>query len=237
MPVPSMVKAALTPGSLAFLALCLAIALLLKFVFPKRRRVTRGWLAAVTVLYLLMSLPLVATAIVDGLPAVPQFDVAAAPALEALVVFDGDNRVGRVEETMRIHRAAPGVRIIVLGEGWIPPELATRGVPDGAIVTISRLATTRDQVSWLKTFAAGRPPDRIAVVASRIQMARVVELFRASQLDVTPAPAPIDAEPQRGGVWAVVPTYIALRASRDALYEHAALAYYRWRGWIASSGD
>jgi hypothetical protein len=29
-----------------------------------------------------------------------------------------------------------------------------------------------------------------------------------------------------------VPTYIALRVSRDALYEHAALAYYRSRGWI-----
>ena len=237
MPIPSMLKAALTPGSLAFLALCLTVALLLKFVFPRRRRVTRAWLAAVAVLYVLLSLPVVATAIVDRLPAIPQFDVTAAPALEALIVFDGDNRVGRVEETMRIHRAAPGVRIIVLGEGWIPPELATRGVPDGGIVTVSRLATTRDQVSWLKTFTDGRPADRLAVVASRIQMARVVELLRAAQLAVTPAPAPIDAEPRRGGVWAVVPTYIALRASRDALYEHAALAYYRWRGWIASSGD
>jgi hypothetical protein len=29
-----------------------------------------------------------------------------------------------------------------------------------------------------------------------------------------------------------IPTYTALRVSRDALYEHAALAYYGWRRWI-----
>jgi hypothetical protein len=29
-----------------------------------------------------------------------------------------------------------------------------------------------------------------------------------------------------------VPTYYALRVSRDAIYEHVALRYYRWHGWI-----
>jgi hypothetical protein len=33
-------------------------------------------------------------------------------------------------------------------------------------------------------------------------------------------------------LWQFLPTYASLLVSRDALYEYAALAYYRWRGWI-----
>ena len=44
--------------------------------------------------------------------------------------------------------------------------------------------------------------------------------------------SPIDTEPATSGWRLVVPTYYALRVSRDAIYEHAALALYTWRGWI-----
>jgi hypothetical protein len=45
-------------------------------------------------------------------------------------------------------------------------------------------------------------------------------------------PASIDIEPPTSGVRRFIPAYIALRVSRDALYEHAALLYYRYNGWI-----
>jgi hypothetical protein len=43
-------------------------------------------------------------------------------------------------------------------------------------------------------------------------------------------PSAIDGEPPRAGAARWWPTIDARRLSREALYEHAALVYYRWRG-------
>jgi hypothetical protein len=60
-------------------------------------------------------------------------------------------------------------------------------------------------------------------------------MARAMGLDIQTVPSPIDDEPPRTGIKRVVPSYIGLRVSRDALYEHMAIAYYTRKGWIASS--
>ena len=91
--------------------------------------------------------------------------------------------------------------------------------------------TTREQIAQLaRIVEAG--PGRPALVASRLQMARVAALVRVAGLEVTLISSPIDDEPPTSGLQRFVPMYIALRVSRDALYEHVALAYYAWRGWI-----
>jgi hypothetical protein len=63
-------------------------------------------------------------------------------------------------------------------------------------------------------------------------MPRVAALAQTAGLELDLLASPVDQEPPTEGVWRLVPTYLALRVSRDAIYEHAALAYYRWRGWI-----
>jgi hypothetical protein len=70
------------------------------------------------------------------------------------------------------------------------------------------------------------------VVASRLQAPRVWALARAMGLGILVMPSPVDDEPAASGLRAFVPSYLALRVSRDAIYEHVALAYYRWQGWI-----
>ncbi len=57
-------------------------------------------------------------------------------------------------------------------------------------------------------------------------------LLEQSHLFVRLIESPVDVEPASTGALAFVPTYYALRLSRDAIYEHAALRYYRWHGWI-----
>jgi hypothetical protein len=56
-------------------------------------------------------------------------------------------------------------------------------------------------------------------------------LTQRARLRAGIAASAIDDEPPVSGPGLWAPTYIALRVSRDALYEHAALVYYRWRGW------
>jgi hypothetical protein len=45
-------------------------------------------------------------------------------------------------------------------------------------------------------------------------------------------PSPVDHEPAHQGWKLWLPSFAALRVSREALYELAALEYYRLRGWI-----
>jgi hypothetical protein len=63
-------------------------------------------------------------------------------------------------------------------------------------------------------------------------MPRIAALARSAGVAPLLLPSPIDDEPPAVGVWRFVPTYIGLRTSRDAMYEHAALVYYRNKGWI-----
>ena len=57
-------------------------------------------------------------------------------------------------------------------------------------------------------------------------------LFRSTSLEFLPSP--VDVEPNGEGIDGWTPKYVALRMSRDAIYEHAAMAYYRWKGVIKS---
>ena len=111
--------------------------------------------------------------------------------------------------------------------------LVELGVPAGRMMIESDSANTREQIATVQRFLAHRPDDRTAIVVSRLQMPRVARLARQAGLTLVLVPSPVDTEPPKTGVRVFVPTYTALRVSRDSLYEHTALAYYRWRGWIA----
>lgn len=232
MPIPVALKPILVPGSIGFLALCALIYLALRYGWPRSRRISRSWALGIGVTYLIMSLPLVATRLADRLPATPVTSAEAMPAIDALIVFDGDNRVGRVETADRIWKRASPRLICVLGADWVVDALTAGGIPRERITQIASVGDTRDQIAWVERFLATTPEPHAALIASRLQMPRVAGLIRAAHLRLTLVASPIDDEPPRNGIGALVPTYIGLRASRDALYEHAALALYSWRGWL-----
>jgi uncharacterized SAM-binding protein YcdF (DUF218 family) len=232
--LPGPVKSALTPGSIPFFLLCVLIGLGLRYAWPRYRRIANWWLAGVFCVYGLLALPLLAGAIVDRLPQVPAGTVSPGQVIDTMIVIDGDNRVGRVETSVRIFRAADVRAILVLGDPWLIGELETAGVPGDRLEHDFGPSNTRGQIARIRRLMETQPGARVVLIASRLQMPRIAALARAERIAPLLVPSPIDSEPPTSGIWRFVPSYIALRASRDALYEYAALAFYRWQGWIAS---
>ena len=220
------------PGTPTHLALCLGAGVFLLYVWPRSRRLGRLWLALVVVVYLALALPVTATAIANRLPAVPPPLPDALGRLDALIVFDGDNRRGRVAKTRQLYAASPPAEVWILGEAWMLEELGAGGIPGTRLKRDETAANTREQVAWVQRLEESAPGRRFAIVASRLQVPRIVALARAGRITASVVAAPIDDEPPTSGIGVYVPRYIALRVSRDAIYELVALSYYRRQGWI-----
>jgi len=229
----SVLKPIDAPGSIPFLLLGLAAGLILTFVWPRNRKLGRAWLLALAGLYLTLSLPIVARLITASLPIVHASEVNALGPLDTVIIFDGDNRRGRVATAHDAFIASAPHEIWVLGlqADWIRDALPAAGVPAELIRTDFDTITTRLQLDWVAARHGRMPNDRMAIIASRLQVPRIAGMAKSLGIDVPIVAAPIDSEPPATGLGLFVPTYLALRVSRDALYEHAAVRYYRSRGW------
>jgi uncharacterized SAM-binding protein YcdF (DUF218 family) len=220
------------PGSVPFITFCCLIALVLAFVWPRSGWLARTWLWTVFAGHMILALPVVANGIAGALPPVQASPPNSLRDLNTVFVLDGDNRRGRVRSAVEAAQASPAAAVIVLGGSpWLEGALGEAGIGPNRITYDYRPQDTRAQMDELErqTTGGGR---RVAVVASRLQMPRVAGLARAAGLPASLVASPIDTEPPTSGWRLVVPSYYALRVSRDAIYEHAALALYRWRGWI-----
>jgi uncharacterized SAM-binding protein YcdF (DUF218 family) len=214
-----------------FLAIGCTVGMVMTFGWPRRVWLTRLWFAALGGLYVVLATPFVATAIAAHLPSVLATPAESRP-VATLVVFDGDNRWGRVREAERIYKTDTPRAVWVLGDRWLTRQLIADGMPADRVVRDSATLNTREQIAALGRICAGRDAGGVGLVVSRLQMPRVAALVSAAGLSVALFPSAIDDEPPTTGARRFLPAYIALRVSRDALYEHAALAFYRWRGWI-----
>lgn len=232
MGVYTFLKAVLPPGSITFLALGVVAGLALLQLLPRRRWIGQTWLLVLASTYLLLSSPLVARALGDRLLP-PESAAAPHDGVDILIVLDGDNRRARAAEAVHLWRHARPGTVVVVGGGWITNDLRAHGVPDTRLELHSDPSTTREQMLWLTHFAKAHPGQRLTLVVSRLQAARVHGMLRALDLDVDVRPTPVDHEPARAGWRVLWPSYEALRVSRDAIYELAACAYYRQRGWMA----
>jgi uncharacterized SAM-binding protein YcdF (DUF218 family) len=219
------------PGSLTFLAAGSLCGLFLGFVWPRHRALGRAWLVALFSGYLFLGFPLVARAIVAGLPETDLPFVAPGTHIDTLFVLDGDNPRGRVRQAAKVYGETSPRLVVVSGEDWFVKLLPKAGIPVARIQQDRRSSTTREQVDFVARFLA-HSPGRAAVIASRLQMPRVAALTRNRHTDVMLIPSEADSEPAATGFWSMIPAYSALRVSRDALYERAALAYYRERNWV-----
>jgi hypothetical protein len=231
----SLIKSIGAPGSISLLLVCVGIWVLLRYVWPRRPVLARRWIAGVTMVYLALAWPPVADGIARLLPAVPTAVSPSTPGrVDLLVVFDGDNRRARAHAGAEVHAAVAPRAIWVLGNGWLVEPMSQAGVPRNRIWHDADMATTRDQMARLGRLAADAGPSaRLAVIVSRFQAPRVAGLIEAQRLDVALISSPSDRESPPNGLTRLLPTYTALRNSREALYEVAAVWYYRWRGWIA----
>ena len=212
--------------------MCVVLAVALTAIWPARRRLWRRGLWTVVALYIALSVPLVASLLVRCLPRVPAPSSSDLKSLNTLVVFDGDNRDGRIVETLNLARVVPVAKIWVLGREWMVDDLLQGGISATILTHEPATRTTREQTDWVKRLVATHKGHRIAVIASRVQMPRIVALFGERPAEVLFYSTPLDDEPAIAGIWRFVPDYGSLVASRDTIYELLALPYYRWRGWI-----
>ena len=218
------------PGSIQFLLIAILIGLAVLYFAPKRRRMAILWLLTVIGLYLVISMPVVAHAITARLPAVSAPDTS--PPIGALIVLDGDNRRGRVRSAQAVMAAQRLPDVRVLGTHWILDALNEAGVDGHAYKVDGSAGNTLAQMQQVATIAANVREAKVVVIASRLQAPRVAALAAALKTRAVVLPSPVDDEPPAAGLRKYVPTYLALRVSRDALYEHAALWWYERQGWI-----
>jgi len=229
------VKSIGAPGSIGLLLLCVGIWFVFRYVWPRRAVLARRWILGVTLTYLALAWPPIADGISELLPAVPRAVSPSAPGrVDVLVIFDGDNRRARARAGIEVNAVAAPKAIWVLGNGWLVEPMSEAGVVRDRIWHDAHMATTRDQMARLGRLVADAGPSaRLAVIVSRFQAPRVAGLLEAQRLDVALISSPSDRESPTEGMARLIPTYTALRNSREALYEVAAVWYYRWRGWIA----
>lgn len=231
----SLLKSIGAPGSLLFLLAAILAGLAFILFWPRARRVARIWLASIFGVYGILGVPVVANAIAAWLPALPPQPALQDARPDTLIVLDGDNRRGRVRESKRIFDLIRPGKVWLLGNPWMYDALWRAGVTYDDISIDSGPPNTRAQMRWVADFFAAHPTARVVLVASRLQMPRVAALAAATRVPLLLAPSPIDDEPPVSGWRRWVPTYYALRVSRDAIYEHIALLYYRWKGWISNT--
>jgi hypothetical protein len=212
-----------------FLVLCLVSGLATIYLVPRSRVLGLSWMIVVAIGYVGLSLPWTANALANGLPRSTPSD--SWRPLDTEIVLAGDNRVGRVRQAEEVFSSAAPSGVWVLGDAQFLDSVVENGIPRARIKPVFGTRTTRDQMMRVRSLVAAGRLGRTAIIASRLQMPRVAALARALNLDVVLIGSPVDAEPPTAGPWDLVPSYDALRVSEDTLYEHAALAYYSWRGW------
>jgi hypothetical protein len=232
--VISLLKATGGPGSIPFFILAMAIGLFVIYVWPKRRRLGLLWVIVVCAVYAVLALPVTAQAIAGSLPAIETREAKTAP-VALLIVLDGDNRRGRARLAQQIIASAHPAAVWVLGSSWMLEPLVQAGLPEMVARHNPATANTREQMRQVAAMSAEAAHGRTVVVASRLQAARVASLAAALGTDPDIVLAPVDDEPPTEGWRRFIPMYIALRVSRDALYEHAAFWWYARQGWIDPS--
>lgn len=233
--VLSLVKSVDGTGSTQLLLAGVVPGVLLALVWPRKRAWTLRWFVATGLIYLMLTIPIVANTLAAPLQHRDAHFREPSGPLDALVIFDGDNRRGRLRAARAAIEASSPDVIWVLGvePEWFQLEMPGEGIPLDRVRFDTSTGTTRAQVEWTARDRSSQPRSSVAVVVSRLQAARVAGIASALRIANLPIiSAPVNREPATDGIWRFVPSGPAWRVSRDAIYEHAALAYYARNGWI-----
>jgi uncharacterized SAM-binding protein YcdF (DUF218 family) len=229
--VRAVAKAIGGPGSRGFFLFVVVIGLLL-MVPARSRKWGRRLVVALTVSYLVLSIPAVSHLLAAWAGAPDPRTETVAGKLDDLFVLDGDNYVARAAMAAKIAPATAPRTVWVLGGSRLKRAMLDAGIPDDPASWTGSARTTQQQVAQVGQFMKENNSRRAALIVSRLQAARTRGLVARLGLDVLVIPAPVDHEPPSSGVRRWLPSLAGLVLSRDALYEMGALAYYRRNGWI-----
>jgi uncharacterized SAM-binding protein YcdF (DUF218 family) len=223
------------PGSPAFFLAGLIVGLAPLLVRRTLLRWQLVWLSCLVSAYLVLSAPLTARSVAEGLyrqPSVNRIEDARGAA--ALVVFDGDHAGLRLKETTRLYTLLNPQRVIVSStRWWFEHDLEQAGIPRNRIVRDTTSQTTRDQAVALAALLKPRGIHRVVLVASPIHMPRALAACEAVGVDAVPSVTAVPHPDLPRGVWSVVPRRDALFYTNESLYEYLALWWYRHQGWVA----
>jgi uncharacterized SAM-binding protein YcdF (DUF218 family) len=230
----TLAKAVGGPGSTGFLILSTSAGALAAYAGGRARHLAKIWLLLVFAGYLAAALPVVSRSAVDGLPGYSAGrGEQAATQTDMLFVLSGDNARGRARQTRAVlNTVGPRCVIVSGGPQFVRTVLEAGVAPEGLIVDATA-TTTRAQIDTLAGWANRCGAQRVVLVASALSMPRIAALVRTTPIPVVLLPSPLDDDLPGAGIGLNIPSRAALHVSRDALYEHAALAYYRYRGWIS----
>ncbi len=225
-----LIKYAVVPGSLPFLALALVAGILLRRVQP---RLAWVWLVAIALLYTALSLPPVAVRLARSLDTagpLSRFDTL--PQHVAVVALGGDYEEGRVREAARLFERLDPPLFILSGDEKMHAAAVEAGIPADRITWESTSRTTREQALKVAEALRDRGVERFVLVASSIHMPRALAAFRAAGLDPIPSASSVAAGWPTSAT-RFFPRWSALQLSTASIYEYLALRMYRLRGWLA----
>ncbi|HET7011691.1 MAG TPA: YdcF family protein [Anaerolineales bacterium] len=255
-------KAFFIPGSVPFLLLGLTLGVVLLLMDETRRSRGRGLLAALAVLYWVLSLPVTASTLEDLLDDDyrPLAAAEEAQGASTVVVLGGggetlhapagsidvvsDSTAYRVLEAERLFTML-GQPTLILSGGRAPttpegsPEseamrdlLVDRGVPPDRIVLDVESGDTHEQAVILGRLLADRQVEDFVLVTSPLHMRRALGAFADSGLHPIPSAAAAASDGREAARF--LPSEEGLRRSQMVMREVIALGYYFVRGWLAT---
>jgi len=256
--IPLWLKALFVPGSLAFLLLSLIPGVLLLFRKRDGGRKGKIWVASLVFVYLVLSTPIAAIALVHLLspvvqPVMSAADVRGATAIVVLgagmnvhesrgASYSAPTREGtlRMLEAARLHRLLGGVPIVATGgpaasqyseSDLMADQLEQLGVPADKIIKEEKSTNTRDHALFVPPLLKQHGIEQFVLVTSQQHIARALGAFRKVGFD--PVPSTPEVYVGRGYLLEkYLPSSDGLSASETLIYDLLARVYYRMRGWV-----
>jgi len=249
------------PTSITFLLGALAVGLAL-LLLKRAQRAARWYFAALLAFYWIVSTPAVIEPILRWEQARyrPIATAADARGAHLIVVLGAGNATIqaagqslnfvpwaaalRLLEAARLYRLLDRPTIIVSG-GITQRDAGARsegdamrmailqlGVPADRIVVEAESKTTREEATVIARMLSGRPKQPVLIVTAATHMPRALAVFRVAGLDPVPAVAPYKSDHSfERRRW--LPSDLALLMFDRLVYDTAATAYYRLRGWVS----
>jgi uncharacterized SAM-binding protein YcdF (DUF218 family) len=188
----------------------------------------------------------------------PPQEATSVPKAEAIVVLGGgltppagrrthadlNDAADRLWHAARLYRTDVAPRIIASGGAlpWRTPGapsapamealMTSWGVPADAILREAKSTTTRTNAVYTARLCRDRGIEQVVLVTSAWHMRRALATFRATGLEVVPAPTDHQGIRDPFTLMSVLPDAEGLQDTTTAVHEYLGLLYYWWNGWL-----
>lgn len=255
--IPPLLKSLFVPGTSTFLIIALIPGVLLLYRRKDGGRAGAIWVTALVLMYLTLSIPIVAVGFVSTLsPSYPPVrtveDARGATAIVVLGagietyrsrgdVYTGSKREHalRIMEAARVYQALDRPWVIVTGSlgnelitesGYMAMDLKIHGVDPDRIIEETKAANTRDSALFVPAILKAHGVKQFVLVTSQQHITRALRAFQ--KVGWNPIPSTPEFYVTRLRAAPYLPRESALEASSAMVYDELAMAYYWFRGWL-----